>query len=64
MTDHTSDKEYKIKKPYIKPALKPICGRIVRTMDNNRRPCLRPEGHQDGCNPFSDMTPVISPKRD
>jgi hypothetical protein len=43
--------------------LKPICGKIVRTTDNNRRPCLRPERHPDGCNPFSDtLSPMEKAK--
>jgi hypothetical protein len=41
----------------LKQKIKPICGKIIRTMDNNRRPCLRPEGHNGGCNPFSDSPP-------
>ena len=50
MTDHISDK---------KP---PLCGKIVKTVDNNRLPCLRPQGHELGCNPFSDSHPDEKPK--
>lgn len=35
----------------------PICGKIVKTYDNSRLPCLRKQGHSGGCNPFSDSPP-------
>jgi hypothetical protein len=38
---------------------KPLCGKIVKTYDNSRWPCLRPQGHEGGCNPFSDNPPLI-----
>jgi hypothetical protein len=38
---------------------KPLCGKIVKTMDNTRMPCLRPAGHLSGCNPFSDTPPMV-----
>lgn len=37
----------------------PLCGKIVKTMDNTRMPCLRPAGHTSGCNPFSDTPPMV-----
>jgi len=40
----------------------PLCGKIVKTVDNNRLPCLRPQGHDLGCNPFSDSHPDEKPK--
>lgn len=48
MTDLTSDK-----KPYIAPKITLLCGKKIRTMDNDLKPCLRPKGHENGCNPFS-----------
>ena len=32
----------------------PICAKIIKTIDNNKLPCLRPQNHKGGCNPFSD----------
>ena len=32
----------------------PLCGKLIKTIDNTKLPCLRPSGHTDGCNPFSD----------
>lgn len=29
------------------------CGRIIVCWDHKKRPCLRPKGHEMGCNPFS-----------
>jgi len=57
MTDPISDK-----KKYEAPTITILCGKKIRTMDNNLMPCVRPKGHQDGCNPFSNTTPQI--KRD
>lgn len=41
----------------------PLCGKIVKTYDNTRKPCLRPEGHEGGCNPFSDTPPITGSKK-
>lgn len=54
MTDRTLDN---------KKAIRPICGKIIRTMDNNRKPCLREENHEGGCNPFSDTKPMVPTER-
>jgi hypothetical protein len=40
-------------KPQNEPK-KPLCGKIVKTIENTRLPCLRPAGHPGGSNPFSD----------
>lgn len=37
---------------------KPLCAKDVRCYDYLIRPCLRPQGHDGGCNPFSD-TPSL-----
>jgi hypothetical protein len=55
MIDHTLNKYSKTTN--IKP-IRPICGKVITTTDNNRRPCLREEGHDGGCNPFSDTPPL------
>lgn len=38
----------------------PICGKIIKTIDNIKLPCLRKQGHTGGCNPFSDTPPLQS----
>ena len=30
------------------------CAKQIKCFDNITRPCVRPEGHANGCNPFSD----------
>ena len=30
-----------------------ICGKMIRTTDNNLKPCQCEIGHKGGCNPFS-----------
>jgi len=43
----------------VKPS---ICGKLVRTYDNSNLPCIRPQGHEGGCNPFSDNAPQTEQK--
>lgn len=50
MIVHTLDKNRQIVR-------KPLCGKLVKTIDNLKKPCLRPQGHDGGCNPFSDTPP-------
>jgi hypothetical protein len=33
--------------------LKARCNRLIFCYDYQKRPCLRPKGHDLGCNPFS-----------
>jgi hypothetical protein len=42
-----------------------LCGKIVRTVELQNRPCVCELGHAGGCNPFSpnpNMTGVKPPK--
>ena len=41
-------------------ARKKLCGRIIKTSDGTRKPCLRDFGHAEGCNPFSPDLPKES----
>lgn len=37
-----------------------LCNRPVKCWDNSTRHCVRPSGHEKGCNPFSDSLPQES----